>query len=142
MSNLKVEAPVSAVVLYDGECNLCNHSVQFILRRDPAERFRFAALQSPAARRLLLQAGQAPTLLPDSVILVEQGKVYAKSTAALRIARQLSGLWPCAAVLLLVPVPLRNWGYDLIARNRYRLFGRKDACMVPSLELQGRFLND
>ena len=137
-----MEAPISSVVLFDGECNLCNHSVQFILRRDPARRFHFAALQSSAAQRLLRQSGQAPTLLPDSVVLVEQAKVYTKSTAALRIARRLSGLWPLAAVFLLVPAFLRDGVYDLIAQHRYRLFGKREACMLPSPELRGRFLNE
>ncbi len=137
-----MEAPVSSVVLFDGECNLCNHSVQFILRRDPARRFHFAALQSAAAQSLLRQAGQAPTLLPDSVVLVEQAKVYTKSAAALRIARRLRGLWPLAAVFLLVPAFLRDGVYDLIARHRYRLFGKREACMLPSPELRGRFLSE
>ena len=137
-----MEAPVSSVVLFDGECNLCNHSVQFILRRDPARRFHFAALQSAAAQSLLRQSGQAPTLLPNSVVLVEQAKVYTKSAAALRIARRLRGLWPLAAVFLLVPAFLRDGVYDLIARHRYRLFGKREACMLPSPELRGRFLRN
>ena len=90
-----MKPPLLPVILFDGECSLCNYSTQFILRRDPNRRFHFAALQSPAAQNLLRQAGQEPTLLPDSVILVEPGRVTTKSTAALRIARHLSGLWRC-----------------------------------------------
>lgn len=134
-------AQTGAVVLFDGECNLCNHSVQFILHRDPAGRFAFAALQSPVAHTLLQQAGQEPMQLPDSVILIENGRVYAQSTAALRIARHLRGWWPCAAVFLLVPAFLRDAIYDLIARNRYRWFGRREACLLPTAELQERFLS-
>src|SRR5262249_37678946 len=81
------------LVLFDGECNLCNRSVQFILQHDPGKRFHFVSLQSPVARRLLLQAGHRQEDLPDSVVLVEQGRIYTRSTAALRIARQLGGFW-------------------------------------------------
>jgi predicted DCC family thiol-disulfide oxidoreductase YuxK len=132
----------SAVVLFDGDCSLCNRSVQFILRHDPAKRFQFASLQSSAAQRLLLQADQRPEKLPDSVVLVEHGKVYTLSTAALRIARRLNGILPLVSLLMLVPSPIRDWGYDWIARNRYRWFGKQQACLLPTAEMKGRFLAD
>ena len=137
-----MEPPLLSVILFDGECSLCSYSAQFILRRDPNKRFHFAALQSPSAQNLLRQAGQEPSLLPDSVILVEPGQVTTKSTAALRIARHLSGLWPFAAVFLLVPAFLRDGVYDFVARHRYRLFGRTNACMLPTAETRGRFLSE
>jgi predicted DCC family thiol-disulfide oxidoreductase YuxK len=132
----------SAVVLFDGDCSLCNRSVQFILRHDPARRFQFASLQSSAAQRLLLEAGQSPERLPDSVVLVEHGRVYTRSTAALRIALRLNGILPLISILMLIPTPIRDWGYDRIARNRYRWFGRQQVCLLPTPETKSRFLTD
>jgi predicted DCC family thiol-disulfide oxidoreductase YuxK len=130
---------VRAVLLFDGVCTLCNGFVQFVIQRDPAGRFQFATLQSDAARRLL-QA--APQPLPDTLVLVENGRVFLRSTAALRVARGLKFPWPLAFVLVVVPRPLRDWVYDVVARNRYRWFGRRDVCMVPTPELRARFLSD
>jgi len=135
----KVDSQASAVVLFDGVCNLCNGSVRFIIARDPAARLRFAALQSQAAQRLLVECGiRGP--LPDSVALIEDGCVYTRSAAALRIARYLSFPWPLMWVLMPVPRALRDLIYDWIARHRYRWFGRRDACMIPTPELRARFL--
>ena len=138
----RVTAPATpAVVLFDGECNLCNRAVQFVLRRDRRARFRFASLQSPAGRRLL--AGIAlPTPLPDSIVLLEAGRAFLRSGAALRIARGLGWPWRLFAALLLVPRPLRDWAYDVVARHRHRWFGRRSSCMVPTPELRDRFLPD
>jgi predicted DCC family thiol-disulfide oxidoreductase YuxK len=130
---------VRAVLLFDGVCTLCNGFVQFVIQRDPAGRFQFATLQSDAARRLL-QA--APQPLPDTLVLVENGRMFLRSTAALRVARGLKFPWPLAFVLVVVPRPLRDWLYDIVARNRYRWFGRRDVCMVPTPELRARFLSD
>ncbi len=130
---------VRAVLLFDGVCTLCNGFVQFVIQRDPAGRFQFATLQSDAARRLL-QA--APQPLPDSLVLVENGQVFLRSTAALRVVCSLKFPWPLAFVLVAVPRPLRDWVYDIVARNRYRWFGRRDVCMVPTPELRARFLSD
>lgn len=124
------------VILFDGVCNLCTGSVRFVLARDSKRRFRFASLQSPAAERLL---GQRDNL--ESMVLVENGSVYRKSTAALRIARRLDGGWPLLAALLVVPRPLRDAVYDWIGRRRYRLFGKRDACWIPQAELADRFLD-
>jgi predicted DCC family thiol-disulfide oxidoreductase YuxK len=130
---------VRAVLLFDGVCTLCNGFVQFVIQRDPAGRFQFATLQSDAARRLL-QA--APQPVPDTLVLVENGRVFLRSTAALRVVRGLRFPWPLAFVLVVVPRPLRDWVYDIVARNRYRWFGRRDVCMVPTPELRARFLSD
>ena len=124
------------VILFDGVCNLCTGSVRFVLARDSNRRFRFASLQSAAAERLL---GQRDNL--ESMVLVESGSVYRKSTAALRIARRLDGGWPLLAALLLVPRPLRDAVYDWIGRRRYCLFGKRDACWAPQPELADRFLD-
>ncbi|MFY9341023.1 MAG: thiol-disulfide oxidoreductase DCC family protein [Planctomycetota bacterium] len=137
MSELLPNAPL---VLFDGVCNLCNGAVQFILRRDPAARFRFASLQSAAARTALAAAGVVGTL-PDSIVLLDAGRVRVKSGAALAIARGLRFPWPLLTVFWLVPSPLRDLVYDWIARNRYRWFGKREQCWVPTRELRARFLD-
>jgi predicted DCC family thiol-disulfide oxidoreductase YuxK len=129
----------SSVILFDGVCNLCNGAVQFVIARDPAARFHFAALQSPAAARLIESAGSRDPL-PDSIVLVEDGRVWTRSTAALRIARQLRFPWSAVYALIVVPRPLRDGLYNLVARNRYGWFGKREACMVPTPALRARFL--
>jgi predicted DCC family thiol-disulfide oxidoreductase YuxK len=128
------------VILFDGECNLCSWSVQFIIKRDPRAHFRFAALQSPAGQRLIEACGAAARGA-DSVVLLEGASCYTRSDAALRIARRLSGAWPLLGALAVVPRPLRDRVYDAIARNRSRWFGRADACLVPTPALRDRFLD-
>ena len=127
------------VVLFDGVCNLCNGSVRFIIAHDPAAHFRFAALQSEAARRLLSESGLNDQLA-DSVALIECGRVFTRSTAALHIARRLCFPWPLLYTLIVVPRTLRDAVYNLIARHRYGWFGKRDACMVATPELRTRFL--
>lgn len=127
------------VVLFDGVCNLCNGSVQFILKRDPQGRFRFASLQSEPGRRLMTEHGLDPDAL-SSVVVVEEGRVWKESSAALRIARHLPGAWKLLGIFTLVPRPLRDAAYRLIARNRYRWFGKMETCWLPTPELKGRFL--
>ncbi len=128
-----------SVLLFDGVCNLCNGFVRFVIARDPAGQFEFAPLQSDAARRLL-QGVTDP--LPDSFVLVDNGQVLIRSAAALRVARGLSFPWSLAYAFMAVPRPLRDWVYDFVASHRYRWFGRRDVCMVPTPELRSRFLND
>ena len=127
------------VILFDGVCNLCNGFVRFVIARDLAARFRFAALQSDSARRLLARLDGLGGI-PDSVVLVDRGRVYTRSSAALRIARGLPFPWSLARALIVVPRPLRDWVYDRVARHRYRWFGRKDTCIVPTPDLRARFL--
>jgi predicted DCC family thiol-disulfide oxidoreductase YuxK len=127
------------IVLFDGVCNLCNGAVRFIVARDPDARYRFAALDSDAARAVLRQIG-VRTTLPDSIVLVDNTGVSSRSTAALRIARRLTFPWPLLYVFMLVPRPLRDAVYDFVARNRYRWFGRQELCLVPTPDLRGRFL--
>lgn len=132
------EAP-HPTLLFDGVCNLCSGSVQFILKRDKAGRFRFASLQSDAGRRLMTGHGLDPAAL-SSVVLIEDGRAYQESTAALRIARHLPGAWKLLRVFTIIPRPLRDAAYRLIARNRYRWFGKTEACWLPTPELRARFL--
>lgn len=131
---------MTPVVLFDGVCNLCDAAVLFIIDRDPDARFRFAALQSGAAARLLAGLPRPEGGDPESVFLLEDGKLYDRSTAALRIARRLRWPWKLAYALVAVPRPLRDAAYRFVARRRYRWFGRRDACRVPTPELRARFL--
>jgi predicted DCC family thiol-disulfide oxidoreductase YuxK len=110
-----------------------------VIERDPRGRFQFAPLQSKVAASLLAQhPGHA--VLPDSVVLVDQSGLYVKSAAALRVARGLRFPWPVFWIFMLVPRPVRDWIYDFVARHRYRWFGKRDVCMVPTSEIRARFL--
>jgi predicted DCC family thiol-disulfide oxidoreductase YuxK len=135
----------SSVICFDGNCNLCNGFVQFVIPRDPARRFRFAPLNSDVARRLLSDAG-APGLARNedghsgTVVLIEDGRYFVQSTAVLRIARGLRFPWRLAYGLVIVPSVLRDWAYDVVARNRIRWFGEPDHCLVPGPETANRFL--
>ena len=128
------------VVLFDGVCNLCNGWVKFVVRRDPAGRFRFASLQSPFAAEALGGRGFPHDFL-GSIVLLENGVVHTKSDAVLRVARGLSAPWPLATVFWVVPRAVRDVVYDWIARNRYRWFGKRDACMLPGPDDAARFLS-
>ncbi|HEU4410365.1 MAG TPA: DCC1-like thiol-disulfide oxidoreductase family protein [Polyangiaceae bacterium] len=130
-----------AIVLFDGVCNFCNAGVNFIIDRDPGGHFQFAPLQSELARQLLIERGIEPARGdPESMVLLEGERVSMRSTAALRIARRLAGPVRLAYALIVVPALLRDALYRLVARHRYRLFGRSDACRVPTPELRARFL--
>jgi predicted DCC family thiol-disulfide oxidoreductase YuxK len=131
--------PDHAIILFDGVCNLCNASVNFVLDRDASGYFRFGALQSDEARELLSKWSY-PSEYLDSIVLVENGQVYRESDAALRIARHLSGAWPLLYHLRWIPRFIRDGVYTWIARNRYRWFGRRDVCRIPTPELKSRFL--
>lgn len=129
-----------SVVLFDGFCNLCSGSVQFIIKRDPHSKFRFASLQSDFGRQQVARFGFDPAQV-DSIVLIEGDRVYRQSDAALRIARQLPGMWPVLYAGIILPRFLRDAIYNWIARNRYRFFGKKDACWIPTPELKSRFLD-
>ena len=129
------------VVVFDGVCNLCNRSVRFILRHEAEPQIQFAPLQSPAGARLLRQHDFSVDDL-RTFVLVSGERAYVRSDAAIRIARHLKGGWKFLGLLRIVPRPLRDWAYDVVARNRYRWFGRTDTCMVPTPELRSRFLGE
>lgn len=129
------------IVLFDGHCTLCHGAVAFIIRRDPAGIFTFASLQSEAGRRVAQAAG-ATEPGNDSILLIEGGRRYDRSTAALRIARKLNRLWPLLYVFILVPRPLRDVLYRWVARNRYAWFGRVEHCLLPTPDIRSRFLED
>lgn len=132
-----------AIILFDGVCNLCSRSVRFVIRRDPHARFRFAALQSDAARRACAGVGATPPAVvePDTIIVIVNGRALERSDAALAIAARLGFPWRLLAALRIVPRPIRDAAYRFVARNRYRWFGRTDACMVPTPELRARFID-
>jgi predicted DCC family thiol-disulfide oxidoreductase YuxK len=127
------------VILFDGVCNLCNGAVQFAIERDPTAIFRFASLQSDFGQSVLAQ-NVVDTEGGDTIILLEDGKVYDRSTAALRIARRLSGGIQFLYVFIIVPKFIRDFVYKIIARNRYRWFGKQESCWMPTKELKARFL--
>ena len=131
--------PENATLLFDGVCNLCNATVQWVIRHDSAGRFRFASLQSEAGRALLAQHG-LPLDAMETVVLVAGASHWVKSDVPLEVLRRLGGGWALSSALRAVPRPLRNACYGWIARNRYRWFGKRDACMVPTPELRARFL--
>jgi predicted DCC family thiol-disulfide oxidoreductase YuxK len=128
------------VVLFDGVCNFCSGTVNWIIARDPKAQFRFAALQSDAGRALQERFGLDPDAL-DTLVLVEKRRPYVKSTAFLRVVRRLGLPWRLLYPLVIVPRPVRDFLHDVFARRRYRWFGKKDECMVPTAEVRERFLD-
>lgn len=127
------------LVLFDGVCNFCNASVNFILKRDPTGVFRFTPLQSKMAKRLL-EKFQLPSDELNTMVLIDGDRVCTRSDAGLRIARRLRWPWPLVSVFLIIPKVLRDVVYKIIARNRYRWWGKRETCMVPSPEWKERFL--
>ncbi|WP_460977378.1 thiol-disulfide oxidoreductase DCC family protein [Spirosoma knui] len=131
--------PTQPLLLFDGVCNLCNAAVTFVIERDPKAYFRFASLQSDLGQNVLHTLGRS-TARFDSFVVWENGRFYEQSTAALRVARQLSGAWPLLYGFIIIPKPIRDALYSFIARNRYRWFGKRDACLLPNPALKSRFL--
>jgi predicted DCC family thiol-disulfide oxidoreductase YuxK len=126
--------------LFDGVCNLCNRSVQFILKRDRRSIFRFASLQSSLGQSLLKRSG-LPAGDLDSFVLVEDNMLYTRSTAALRVCRKLGGAWSLLSAFRIIPRPLRDGIYNWVARHRYKWFGKQDSCWLPSPEWADKFLS-
>lgn len=126
-------------ILFDGVCNFCNASINFIIDRDSKGIFKFAALQSQVGQELLNKFGLKTSNF-DSIVAIDGDNVYQKSDAALEIARKMDGIWKIFYVFKIIPNFLRNPIYDLVAKNRYRIFGRTDACRIPTPALKARFL--
>ena len=127
------------IILFDGICNLCDGAVQFIIKHDPDGIFLFASLQSEAGQNLLKQF-QLPLENFNSFILLQNDKAYNKSTGALKVARQIKGAWSWLYIFMIIPKFIRDVVYNWIAKNRYKWFGKKDACMLPTPDLKARFL--
>jgi predicted DCC family thiol-disulfide oxidoreductase YuxK len=128
------------ILLFDGVCNLCAGSVQFIIKRDPGAQLKFASLQSDAGKKLL-EAHDLPVGHLKSLVLIENGKAYTRSTGALRVSRYLNAAWPLLYGLIIVPAFVRNVVYDWVGKNRYKWFGEKTECWIPTPALKARFLD-
>ena len=128
------------IILFDGVCNLCDSSVQYVIQHDKKDIFRFVSLLSELGQKILKHIGINP-IHTDSIVLYEPGiSYYYKSTAALHIAKGLSGIFTLASVLTILPTYLRDAIYDYVAKNRYKWYGKKEACMIPTPELKSKFL--
>lgn len=135
-----IDLETHEILLFDGVCNLCNGAINFVIKHDKKDAFRFASLQSDIGRELLTKY-KIDSQHIDSVILIEKGKVYTKSSAALRASKDLNAAFPLLYGFMLVPKFIRNGIYDFIARNRYKWFGKKESCMIPTPELREKFLD-
>lgn len=129
-----------SVILFDGYCNLCSRSVRFVLKHDRKAKFRFASLQSEYGKSVL-QKHQLPTESFGTFVLVEDDKIHFKSTAALRVVKSLSGMWPVLYIFIIVPRFIRDAVYGFVARNRNKWFGKRDSCWLPKPEWKERFLD-
>lgn len=141
MNTLESLPKNTQIILFDGVCNLCSGAVQFIIERDKNNVFRFASLQSDLGKQLLAERRIDPKKT-DSIILIQPNVAYyIKSSAALQAAKKLSGYYSYLRFLLIIPTPIRDWVYDFIAKNRYKWFGKKEACWIPTPELKSLFLD-
>jgi predicted DCC family thiol-disulfide oxidoreductase YuxK len=129
---------MARIILFDGVCNLCNSSVQFIIKRDQLAKFQFASLQSEIGQKLLRKYDYNQDL--NSFILIEDEKIYIKSSAALRVCMNLNGLWKYLSIFRIIPPSIRDYIYEIIAKNRYIWFGKQETCMIPTSEMKQRFL--
>ncbi len=133
--------PNQRIILFDGVCNLCNSAVKFVLKRDKDSVFKFASLQSDIAKKLLKDF-KVSGIDNGTFVLIVDGEVYTRSTAALKVSKHLSGLWPLMTIFMIVPRFIRDWVYNLVSKNRYRWFGKRDICMIPTPEMKIKFLNE
>lgn len=137
---IQINQITKPVVLFDGVCNLCSYSVQFIIKRDKYKQFCFASLQGQFGQQVLKQF-HLPEKQLNSFILLKEGKIYTQSTGVLNVARELSGLWTVFYVFIIIPPFIRNAVYHFIASNRYKWFGKRNECWVPSPEISSRFID-
>ncbi len=139
MENIDELIKGQQVILFDGVCNFCNASINFVIDHDPHKRFKFASLQSELGNAVL-QKYQRNTTDFDSIILLKNNRIFTKSKAALEIAKDLCGFWKYLSFFSVLPSPILDFFYDLIAKNRYKIFGKSDFCRMPTAELKERFL--
>lgn len=135
---MEITSNTNPVILFDGVCNLCNSSVQFVIKHDPKKQFRFASIQGDYGQQVLKQFDSPPNSL-NSFILFKDQQIYTHSTGALMVAKQLSGAWPLLYAFIIIPPFIRNAVYQFIANNRYKWFGKKESCAIPSPELKSLF---
>ena len=127
------------IILFDGVCNFCNSAINFVIKRDKKARLHFAPLQSTTGQQLLA-THQLPTDEMKTFVFIEKGRAYTRSTAALRVCKYLNGLWPLCYVFIIIPKFIRDGVYNWVARNRYKWFGIKQECMIPTPDISSRFL--
>lgn len=127
------------ILLFDGYCNLCQSSVQFVLKHEKKQVLVFTSLQSPIGKKILNQYSINPNEI-DSLVLIKNNKAYIKSSAALRLGYYLKGIYFLGVILIIIPPMIRNFVYDYIAKNRYKWFGKSEACMIPDEKIANRFL--
>lgn len=127
------------IIAFDGICNLCNRFVRFIIKRDPEAKFKFVSLQSDFAERALKSA-MFSFSRPDFIVYIRGNRIFSKSTAVLLILKDLGEIWKCFYPLIIIPKSFRDYFYNIVARNRYHLFGKRDSCMIPSPEIKTRFI--
>jgi len=128
------------IVLFDGVCNFCNGAVNFIIRHDKEKKFRFAALESEFGEQMRAKFGIGDDV--DSIVLIQNDRSYLHSAAVLRIIKELGMPWSLGYPFIIIPVPIRDWFYKLFAKYRYKLFGKKDVCMVPTPDVRERFVTE
>lgn len=129
----------SLIILFDGQCNLCSRLVQFTIKRDPSRKFKFAALPSAGGKTLLKEFGLSANDF-DSFVFFKGNRYFLRSTASLMLLKELGGIWKLFYIFMVVPRPLRDFVYHVVAKLRYKIFGRKDTCMIPADHDQSRFL--
>jgi len=130
---------INNILLFDGVCNLCNYAVQFVIKRDRNAVIKFASLQSSIGQKLLLQHQLSNTQF-DSFVYIKNNKIFLKSTAALHLMKDIGGIWKFLYAFIIVPEFIRNTIYNIVSKNRYKWFGKKDSCMMPNEKLRERFL--
>ncbi len=131
----------SKILLFDGVCNLCNNTVQFIIKRDKKGKIQFASLQSEFGQKKTLEAN-LPLEDLKSIIFIENGTIYTRSTGALKMTKYLDGIWKIAYIFIIIPRPIRDFFYNIIAANRYRWFGKSEECMMPTTDIKSRFIKN
>lgn len=127
------------IILFDGLCNLCNGAIQFVIKNDSKEKFLFSSLQGEVGQQILKKY-HLPLQQLSSFVLLQDDKIYTKSSAAIKVAQQLNGIWKCFYIFNIVPLFIRDGVYNWIAKNRYKWFGKKESCLIPSKNLEQRFL--
>lgn len=130
---------INNILLFDGVCNLCNNAVQFVIKRDRNAVIKFASLQSTIGQKLLLEHQLSNTQF-DSFVYIKNNKILLKSTAALHLMKDIGGIWTLLYAFIIVPTFIRNFVYDIVAKNRYKWFGQKETCIIPNEKWSKRFL--
>jgi predicted DCC family thiol-disulfide oxidoreductase YuxK len=142
METKKINIPNDKhIILFDGVCNFCNSSVRFVMKRDKKDLYRYASLQSDLGRQMTEERGIDTSEIDSTILIIPDQAYYIKSDAALQISKNLSGLYPLLNVFSIIPTSIRDFFYDIVARNRYKWFGKKEECQIPTPEERSKFLD-